>query len=266
MLARRVLPVLAAAVLLGSALAQQALRPPNYYLFQLPRLVSGEPVAGTLSMDDGQNFKDGSYVDLYVIQGFEGDRVSISVSSGAFDAFVTLFDPDGYLVSSNDDYMGMGGDAGLDVTFYVDGAYLLVVSGFSQWDLGDYTVEVRTGVSGSPTAESVIDVPGTIESQITGDMPLHPNGYVGPTEYFGFEVTEASLLLLTLSSFDFDTVLTVFDEFGNEIGQNDDYNATSDSQVALQLAPGNYVVAASSYYTGEGGSYTLTIDKFVRAP
>jgi hypothetical protein len=266
MLARRVLPVLAAAVLLGSAMAQQALRPPNYYLFQLPRLTSGEGVTGTLSMDDGQNFKDGSYVDLYVIQGLEGDRVSISVSSVAFDAFVTLFDPDGYLVSSNDDYMEMGGDAGIDVTLYVDGAYLLVVSGYSQWDLGEYTVELRTGDSGSPTAAGTIDVPGTIESEITGDMPLHPNGYVGPTEYFGFEVTEDSLVLLTLTSFDFDTVLTVFDELGNEIGQNDDYDATSDSQVALQLSPGTYVVAASSYYTGEGGSYSLTIDRFVRAP
>lgn len=266
MLARRTLLAVAAAVLLGTAVAQQTLRPPHYYLFQVPRLTSGEPVAGTLTTDDGQNFKDGSYVDLYAIQGLEGDRVSISVSSTSFDAFVTLFDPYGELVASNDDYMDMGGDAGIDVTLYVDGAYLLVVSGYSQWDTGDYTVELRTGASGSPTASGSVEVPGAIESQITPDMPLHPNGYVGPTEYFGFEVSEEALVLFTLTSLDFDTVLTIYDEFGNEIGQNDDYGFNSDSQLALPLVPGSYVVAVSSYYTGAGGHYSLTVDKYLRAP
>ena len=265
MLARRSL-LLAAAVLLGSAVAQQTLRPPNYYLFQLPRLAAGQPVVGTLSTEDGQNFKDGSYVDLFGIDGRDGDRISVSVSSLSFDAFITLFDPDGYLVASNDDYTGMGGDAGIDATLYVDGTYLLVVSGYSQWDTGDYTVELRMGASGTPTPTGDIEVPGSVQSQITPDMPLHPNGYVGPTEYLSFEVTEESLVLFTLTSLDFDTVLTLYDEFGSEIGQNDDYGLTSDSQIAIALTPGRYVVAASSYYTGEGGSYSLTADKYLRAP
>ena len=265
MLVRRSL-VLAAVVLLGSSVAQQTLRPPNYYLFQVPRLAAGQPLAGVLSTDDGQNFKDGSYVDVFAIDGLEGDRISVSVASLSFDAFITLFDPDGYLVVSNDDYTDSGGDAGIDATLYVDGTYLLVVSGYSQWDTGDYMVELRTASSGSPTATGNLAVPGTVQSQITADMSLHPNGYVGPTEYFGFEVTEESLVMFTLTSAAFDTVLTVYDESGNELGQNDDAGLTSDSQLALPLAPGNYLVAASSYYTGEGGSYTLTLDKYLRAP
>lgn len=266
MLARRKFLVLVAAVLLGSALAQQSLRPPNYYLFQLPRLTSAVPVAGTLAPDDGQNFKDGSFLDMYSFAGLEGDRISVTVTSASFDAYVTLFDPEGYLVASNDDYGGMGGDAGLDVTLYADGTYLLVVSGYSQWDLGDYTVELVAGASGAPGASLDLDVPGTIESRITMDMPLHPNGYVGATEYFGFEVTEEALLVFTLTTSDFDAVLTVYDEFGNEMGQNDDSGLSSDSQLALPLTPGRYLVAASSYYTGEGGDYQLTIDKYLRAP
>lgn len=243
----------------------QTLRAPTYYQFQLPRLVAGQTVTGVLSTDDGQNFKDGSYLDMFAIEGREGDRLSVSVSSYDFDAYLTLFDPYGYLVGANDDYMGMGGDAGLDVTLYLDGTYLLVVSGFSQWDTGEYTVELRSAGSGTPSADVSITVPGSIGSQITADMPLHPNGYVGPTEYFSFQVTEESLLLFTLSSFDFDTVLTVYDEYGNEVGQNDDYGMVSDSRLALPLTPGNYVVAASSYYTGEGGYYELSIEKYLRA-
>lgn len=258
--------VLAVTILLGSAFAQQTLRPPNYYLFQLPRLVAGEQLTGTLSADDGQNFKDGSYLDLFAFEGRDGDRVSISVSSQSFDAFITLFDPAGYFVASNDDYLDTGGDAGIDTTLYADGTYVLVVSGYSQWDMGEYTVELRAGATGSPVASTSIDVPGSLTSQITPDMPLHPNGYIGPTEYFDIEVTEESLVLFSMTSLEFDTVLTLYDELGNEISQNDDYGFTSDSQVAVPLAPGRYVLAASSYYTGEGGDYTLTVDKYLRAP
>lgn len=265
MLPRR-LPFTLAVLVLATTAFAQTLRAPTYYLFQVPRLEAGQPVAASLTTDAGQNFKDGSYVDLYAFHGSAGDRVSVIVSSWEFDAYVTVFDPDGYLVGANDDYVGGAGGAGIDATLYVDGTYLVVVSGYSQWDVGAYTVELHAAQSGFPSDTNVLTVPGSFESHITGDMPLHPNGYVGPTEYFGFDVTDESLLLITVSSFDFDTVLTLFDEFGNEIAQNDDYNYTSDSRLAVPLTPGSYVLAASSYYGGEGGSYSVTIEKYVQVP
>lgn len=265
MVARRC-SVLVIALVFTSALAQQVLKAPNYYLFQVPRLVAGTPVHGELTLDDGQNFKDGSHVDVYAIEGVAGEHVSIQVASDEFDTYVTLFDPDGYLVASNDDYDSMASPAGIDVTFYVDGLHLLVVSGYSQWDLGAYTIDVRASAAGVPTERASIDVPTSFVSTITADMPLHPNGYMGPTEYFSLTVSDDALLVITLSSDDFDTVLTVFDADGNEVAQNDDYNFSSDSQAAVQLAPGSYVVAASSYYLDGAGDYLLTIERYVRAP
>lgn len=265
MLSRRLLFIVAAFLVAAPAFAQQ-LRAPNFYLFQVPRLEAGQPITATLSTDAGQNFKDGSYVNVYAFQGRSGDRISVTVASWEFDTYVTMFDPDGYLVGQNDEYIGGEGVAGIDATLYVDGTYLVVVSGYSQWDTGEYTIELTSADSGFPSETASIAIPGGFESQIRPDMPLHPNGYVGPTEYFSLKLDEASLLLINASSFDFDTFVTLFDEFGNEIAQNDDHDFSSDSRLAAPLLPGAYVLAVSSYYSGDGGTYTVTIDKYVQVP
>src|SRR5690606_40634179 len=59
-----VIGVLVASVV-TSAVAQQPLVTPNYYLFQLPALSAGQELSGELTTDDGQNFKDGSRLDMY---------------------------------------------------------------------------------------------------------------------------------------------------------------------------------------------------------
>lgn len=243
----------------------QPLRAPNFYLFQVPRLEAGQPVSATLTTAAGQNFKDGSYLDVYAFAGRSGDQVSVIVSSWEFDAYVTMFDPDGYLVALNDDYAADAGTAGIDATLYMDGTYLVVVSGYSQWDLGAYTVELTTAAAGLPAETRSITVPGAFESLITSDMGLHPNGYVGRTEYVSFTVEDESLLLIDATSYEFDTVLTLFDEFGNEIAQNDDYGDSSDSRLAVPLAPGAYVLAVSSYYADEFGSYAVSVERYVQA-
>ena len=259
--------LLAAIALLACAATAfaQPLRAPNFYLFQVPRLQAGQPVTATLTTEAGQNFKDGSYLDVYAFAGRSGDRVSITVTSWEFDTYLTVFDPDGYLVALNDDYVAGEGTAGVDATLYMDGTYLVVVSGYSQWDVGEYTVELTAAAAGLPSENRSIAVPGEFESVITADMGLHPNGYVGRTEYFGFTVEDESLLLITATSFDFDTVLTLFDEYGNEIAQNDDYDYSSDSRLAVPLAAGTYMLAVSSYYADEYGSYAVSVARYVQA-
>ena len=265
MVARRVVPMIAALAVLAAAAAQQPLNTPNYFMFQLPRLELGVPVDGELTFEDGQNFKDGTYLDMYVVEGLEGEHLSLHVRSGEFDPYVTLYDPEGFFVAANDDFSGAGTDAGIEFTLYMTGRYLVVVSGYSQWDIGRYVIE-RSGASsvilGEPT---LVALPSVIESMITSEMPALPGGWAGSTEYFTFEVEQPIMLVAFMASDEIDSVLTLYDAAGNEIAQNDDHNFSSNSQIAVELSPGSYVLAASSYYAGVGGRYQLELKRYVEA-
>ena len=105
MMKNRVLQPVAAALLaagLSMALGQAPIAP-VYYNFNTPVLQSGEAVSGTLTVEDGQNFKDGSRVHVYFFTGAEGEEVNLALGSNDFDTWLTLYAPDGSIVDWNDD-------------------------------------------------------------------------------------------------------------------------------------------------------------------
>ncbi len=254
--------------LVAAAAAQRPLNPPNYFAFQLPQLVVGEPVSGELTTDDGQNFKDGSYVDMFFFEGKADDYVTVTVTSGEFDSHISVYDPSGYLLDLNDDYYGYGDTgAGVDLWLPETGKYYVVVSGYSQYDIGYYVVELKAAGALPGIGEGLrpLDIPAMLDSELTADMPMLAGGYVGNTEYFSFEVLTPSFFVINMWSWDFDTVLTIFDEYGEMVTQNDDYDLSSDSRIAVELWPGSYVLAASSYYSGSVGYYSLDVRRYVEA-
>lgn len=268
MIARRITLFVLLLTLVAAATAQRPLNPPNYYAFQLPVLVPGVPMTGELTAEDGQNFKDGAYVDMFVFDGKADDFVSLRVTSGEFDAHVTVFDPSGYLLDLNDDYSGSGDtSAGVDLWLPETGRYFVVVSGFSQFDIGYYAVELSAGATLPTFGDELMPLtfPTVIDSELTADMPMLAGGYVGNTEYFRFEVEAPSFFVINMWSWDFDTVLTIFDEYGDIVVQNDDFDYSSDSRITIELWPGSYVLAASSYYTGNVGYYTIDARRYVEA-
>ena len=91
------------ALLLGLALAQRPVNVPNYLLVTSPVLEVDVPIDGELSGEDGQNFKDGSYLDIYTFKGEAGQLVAIDVTSFDFDTTLTLYSPSGILEQFNDD-------------------------------------------------------------------------------------------------------------------------------------------------------------------
>ena len=96
---------------------------------------------------------NGHYADRYTFNGVVGQRVSIALTSGAFDTFVYLIGPDGNVLQSNDD----GGDgsnsripseSGL-LVLPAAGTYTIEVTSFAQNQLGNYTL---TTAGDLPTA------------------------------------------------------------------------------------------------------------------
>lgn len=260
---KRTLAALLVLATLGAiAQAQQPLTAPNYYLFQLPGIAPGDEVSGELTETDGQNFKDGSRLDMYALAVSPGETVTLRVESADFVPVLTVFDVSGALVAFNDFGDDMGG---VSTSFLADagGRYVVVVSGWSDFDLGSYVLSSGRVRGGAETA-SPIDLPATLSSTIAADMAPAPGAFAGGAEYFSFDVAEELLLLASMASSDLDAALILYDADGNIVATNDDDGFTTDSLLVALLSPGSYVLAASTYFAGESGDYTLTLETFFR--
>ena len=253
MLRRRLRPLaLTTAALLAAtaAFAQQPVQSPNYLLSSAPALEVGVPVGGVLTPASGRNFKDGSYVDVLVLRAKAGEGVEVLVESDAFDTYLSVFDPVGSLIATNDDVWDVSGASyASQVAFEaaLTGAYVVVVSGFSPNDLGAYTA---TRVAWEAPEPVLVDVDG----------PGIFRGVLEPGTAFAyrFTVEAATTLTATLRSLDFDTYLTLSVD-GVVVAENDDFEDT-DSQLVVDLVPGTYVVEVAGYWEDASGAFGLDLD------
>ncbi|MEZ4630487.1 MAG: DVUA0089 family protein [Deinococcales bacterium] len=120
------------------SMAQQSPNPPNYMLLMTPALVFGGQVTGVLEAGDGQNFKDASYLDIWHFMAEAGYAIDLRVRAN-FDSFLSLYAPDGSLLSLNDDFED-GINASIISSLPQSGRYMVVVSGLSQFDQGPYAI------------------------------------------------------------------------------------------------------------------------------
>ncbi len=263
---QRLLPLIAL-LLLASATAQGRLNPPNYYLSQLPQLRPGDVLQGELTPEDGQNFKDGSYLDLYAMYGEEGEDVTLLASSLEFDIYLSLFGPDGSFLGGIDDSL-YGTDAELLVTLPENGRYLVVVSGYSQYDLGRYSLSRSESLPASAAEVTELMIPGTTSSTFDAAATMEMPYYGAPSMAFTFELAEPIALSISVQAAEFDTFVMVTDEAGNVIAENDDedYSAASgwntDSKAFAEFAPGVHYVYVTSLYGEPLGDFTITTRRF----
>ena len=220
------------------------------------RVVLGEAVEGTLD-DEG----DG---DVFVFEAVEGELYEIAVVLGTLPASFVGVDDAGWFVLGNNDDRGDGsletllmwrapesGDFYVNVTSYDEGSYTLRVG------VSDIVDDYADGVVG---ASRVV-----LEEAVEGVLD-----YDGDDDYFVFEAVEGELYeigvaLGTLS----DSMVSVFDEDGVELGWNDDRVDGSLASLVVWKAPesGDFYVEVSghggNFYAevpGYGeGSYRLTV-------
>lgn len=114
----------------------------------------GQRRSGALARTDPQ-LADSSYYDTYSYQGRQGERLTISMSSTAFDTYLSVGQVvDGHYreVGSNDDSEadGDGTNSVLEVTLPATGAYQIRANSFLKGQTGAYTLAVASGGGGSP--------------------------------------------------------------------------------------------------------------------
>ncbi len=194
-------------------------------------------------------------VDIFELRPDADQFYRIDVALGTLDdSVLTIYDPDGWEIASNDDY-GSGAASRVDWRAPSSDAYYVVVSAFDD-STGSYTLTVEAvyvtdDYPNSPDVALRALTPGqSIEGTID---------YEYDVDLFSFsadagESYQVDVFLGTLE----DSVLTIYDANGWDIAYNDDYGDGFASRIIWEPdATGVYYVEVSGF--GDTGSYALAI-------
>lgn len=238
-----------------TAWAQQPLTSPIYYLGTSSNLVEGEPSVGELTTSSGQNFRDGSYVEVLMLRSAGEETVVVRLESEEFEPYLSLFSPDGELIEMRSaTFDGAGYAARIRAYLPTAGAYVVVVSGATSFDVGRYVV-TRSAYEAPPKVVVDAVLPGFYEGYLNEEM----------ADMYWLTLTEPTSVVATLRSDAFDTVLEVYGSDGRQVASNDDFDGT-DSQIVVDLEPGRYEFLAKGYWAEATGAYTLAFDVYEAAP
>lgn len=129
---------------------------------------------------------------------------------------------------------------------------------------GEYTVRAGAYDAGAGVftlSAELSEVPadaggGALQVGRARDARLLP----GAADRYTFTVARAGRYLVEMSSDDVDSHLRLFRD-GGEIASDDDGGGALNARIEEQLAPGDYVLEASSALGGEGGRYRIGVQR-----
>ncbi|MBN8590864.1 MAG: PPC domain-containing protein [Anaerolineae bacterium] len=204
------------------------------------QIALGETVEGELTRRQGTL--------EYTFEGEAGQVITISQHSDDFDSFVRLLGPDGEELISDDD----GGD-GFDS----------LISAYALPENGTYTISAESlGGGGSGSFTLTLDSVD-LESITFGDSIDGRLSREGERLLYSFEGEAGDVVIISLSSEDFDTYLTLNEPGGDfPLAENDDTNGT-DSLVGPITLPsdGLYQIEVRAYSDGAIGRFQLNLSR-----
>ena len=204
----------------------------------------GADVRGALDYDGD--------IDYFRFQAEQGQSYQIDVALGTLhDSTVDLYDSDGWLMDSNDDY----GDTLASRLYWnapSSGERYVAVEGYGR---GTYTLTV--------SLSDLIDDHGNSEGDATairvGTDVRGALDYDDDIDYFRFQAEQGEFYQIdvALGTLD-DSIVYVYDADGSFLDTNDDYGDTLASRLYWE-APSNgvYYVAVTGFHGV--GTYTLTV-------
>ncbi len=226
----------------------------------------GSAVAGSLGPRDPET-DEGTPYDAFSLRLGEGERVSISLMSDAFDPVVSIgrFDRGNFTeLAQNDDRPGGGLDSLLIFTAPTAGDYVVRASGLGTESQGSYTLLVNDGPP--PLAAKPISIGAEVTGELTDDDGSNDAGQ--RADAFSFFATAGQRVSIALDSNAFDAYLQLFGPDGKSLGEDDDGGdeGTNSRLIRTLAESGTYIVQARSLGDGGLGSYTLKIEEAAPAP
>lgn len=227
----------------------------------------GQTITGRLESTDPVLY-DGKRYDAWTFRGRSGDRVSITMGSDEFDAYLTLLqNRDGQLVPLRHDDDGAGGtDSRVYLNVVQDAEYVIYASAFSNTATGSYTLAVEPTRVLEHSAEEVLALAGeyaslSIGAEVTGTLTSESPVLIDQSAYgaWSFEGHAGEVFDVEMVAEDFDAYLQVGREGGASfLGSDDDGADGTNSLLNFELPEdGRYVFIASAFGREAAGDYTL---------
>lgn len=229
----------------------------------------GETVTGALTLSTPL-LDDSTRFDAWTFRGTQGQRVSITMRSSAFDPYLILTRlVDGRQQSVRQDDDGGGGtDARISIELPADGDYSIVANAVRKEALGEYTlafesvarVQVAFGEAVRMADQHPrLEIGGTLRGTLTPESALLTDG--SSFDAYTFEGRAGQSVEISMESTDFDAFLALgMAGSDSVVARDDDSGANSDALIVARLPrTGRYVILANSYGRDAGGAYTLGI-------
>ena len=225
--------------------------------------VSGTWAAGCDSEVSGRG-----HARYYSFTLEQSSEVTITLESTDADTYLYLRSGDatsGTFLHQNDDDGGTTKST-IQETLAA-GSYTIEATTYGTGETGDFTLTV-SGLGGTTPdpgtgtgCGQTITADGTVSGTWAAGCDSEVSGR-GHARYYSFTLSQESEVTITLESTDADTYLYLRAgdaRSGAFLYENDDDGGTTKSTIQETLAAGSYTIEATTYGTGETGSFTLTV-------
>jgi hypothetical protein len=215
----------------------------------------GERGFGSLSGVEA-SIQDGRPVQAWALDGEAGERVTISLESDDYDAYLYVFGPGMTETMTNDDG-GEGLDSELTVTFPETGTFTIGAGALSAGSTGAYTLTVTEPIElitlstrgrvlrvGSDTPGMLLDTDPTVEGH--------------RVQAWSFEARAGESVTIDLTSDDFDSYLQIVGPGLSQLTDDDSGDGLNSRLSVSFPEDGVYRVIASSL-GGDSGRFTLRL-------
>ena len=227
--------------------------------FVVGTVAAGDVISGALETTD---CLDGNwYTDGYVLDLASDTTLQFDLASTEFNAYLALMDSTFALVAWNDDAAGTS-DSRITVNLTA-GRYYVIASSMEEFATGAYTLSVTEveplNICETITVVGLAEIDSTQSGVLAaGDCQLPDGSYA---ESWQLNLATTTTVSISMESVEFNTYLTLMNEFGETYAQNDDDPAggTTNSAISIELSAGTYYIIANTLAPGETGAYTLTV-------
>lgn len=200
---------------------------------------------------------------------------SISLTAENLDAdpTIAIYDSLGNYVAENDDYDGL--NSRIDLSYPLEPGEYCVTLGA----LTDTTLPIDLTLTTYDAAAAMIGMyeRGEASPPLDGSYPVTPLGPLatrlrqdaqisGVTTWFTVDIAEAGVLLIeAVATAEGDPTLVLFDDFGRQVGFNDDNGDSLDSLLTARVTTGTYLVGVKQLDDATTSLVRILFERYVAA-